>query len=116
MALNRNVVWWYTQRITGALLVPLLVAHFWVEHFMSETLRRGDLTYEAIISRISNPVWQAVDIAFLLVALVHGLNGFRNIVLDYSRVGPRAARVITAALVVVGALWAWWGIDAFSGL
>ena len=116
MLTYRNVIWWYTQRITGALLVVLLVAHFWVEHFMSETLLRGDLTYEAILSRISNPVWQAIDIGFLLVALIHGLNGLRNIVLDYSRVGPRAARVITAGLIAIGVVWSWWGIQAFSNL
>src|SRR5579864_2052644 len=28
--------WWWLQRITGALLVILLIAHFWVEHFVSE--------------------------------------------------------------------------------
>jgi len=93
-----------------------LIAHFWVEHFMSKTLLRGDLTYETILSRISNPLWQAIDIAFLLVALIHGLNGLRNIVLDYSRVGPRANQVITVSLIVVGVLWSWWGIHAFSRL
>jgi len=111
-----NVIWWYTQRLTGALLVPLLAAHFWVEHYMSDTLLRGELTYEAILARISNPLWQAIDISFLVVALVHGLNGFRSIVLDYSRVGPRAARAITAAMMVIGVVWTWWGVRAFRGL
>ena len=109
-------VWWYLQRITGALLVILLVMHFWVEHFVSENLRRGDLTYDAIRARISNPVWQTIDIAFLLIALVHGLSGARNIVMDYSRVGRRGARIATAALAVVGVVWAWWGIEAFKNL
>jgi succinate dehydrogenase / fumarate reductase, membrane anchor subunit len=112
----RNVIGWYLQRITGAALVLLLVAHFWVEHFATETLRRGDLSYEAIIGRISNPWWQAIDIAFLLVALYHGLNGLRNIVLDYSRVGARAARGVTAVLVAAGVVWAYWGIEAFRNL
>jgi succinate dehydrogenase hydrophobic anchor subunit len=112
----RNALWWYVQRVTGALLVPLLVAHFWVEHFMSADLLRGDLTYAAILGRIANPVWQAIDIGFLLVALIHGLTGFRNIVLDYSRVGVRAAQVVTVSLVAIGALWLWWGIQAFSRL
>jgi succinate dehydrogenase / fumarate reductase membrane anchor subunit len=116
MPLYRNVIWWYVQRITGALLVPLLVAHFWVEHFMSADLLRGDLTYAAILGRIANPVWQAIDIGFLLVALVHGLNGLRNIVLDYSRVGPRRAQVFTVSLVLIGTLWFWWGVQAFSSL
>ena len=114
--MGRNVVSWYLQRITGALLVILLAAHFWVEHFLSAQLRRGDLTYEAILGRISNPVWQFIDVAFLLVALYHGLNGLRNIVLDYSRIGPRAAQVITAVIVIAGVVWAWWGIEAFKNL
>jgi succinate dehydrogenase / fumarate reductase membrane anchor subunit len=109
-------VWWYLQRITGALLVILLIMHFWVEHFVSENLLRGDLTYDAIRVRISNPVWQAIDIAFLLIALVHGLSGARNIVLDYSRIGRRGARIATVALCVVGVVWAWWGVEAFKNL
>lgn len=112
----RNVISWYLQRITGALLIMLLVAHFWVEHFMTAELRRGNLTYEAILGRASNPVWQFIDISFLLIALYHGLNGLRNIVLDYSRVGVRAAQAITAVIIAAGALWAYWGIEAFRNL
>ena len=114
--MSRNVIGWYLQRITGAALLLLLVAHFWVEHFMNAELRRGELTYELIAGRISNPLWQRIDIAFLLIALYHGLNGVRNIVLDYSRVGPLAARAFTALLVAAGAVWAYWGIDAFRNL
>jgi len=111
-----TAIWWWLQRITGAALVVLLIMHFWVEHFVSENLRRGDLTYDAIRARITNPAWQAIDIAFLLIALVHGLSGARNILLDYSRIGRRGARFATAGLVVIGAVWAWWGIAAFRNL
>ena len=117
MAITRsNVIWWYVQRITGALLVFLLIAHFWVEHFMNKTLLRGDLSYEVILARISNPVWQAIDISFLIVALIHGLNGLRNIILDFSKIGPRATQFLTLVLVAVGVVWSWWGIVAFSRL
>ena len=109
-----GAVWWYLQRVTGALLVLLLIMHFWVEHFVSANLRRGDLTYDAIRARIANPIWQTVDIAFLLIALLHGLSGARSIVLDYSRIGRRGARVATAAMFVIGIVWAWWGIQAFK--
>lgn len=108
--------WWYAQRVTGALLLILLVAHFWVEHFVSAGLRRGDLTYAAIRARIENPAWQAIDIAFLLIALLHGLNGARNIMLDYSRIGRGTARAATLGLVVLGLVFAWWGVRAFGRL
>lgn len=112
----RSVIGWYLQRITGALLILLLIAHFWVEHFMTAGLRRGDLDYQAIVGRISNPVWQFIDIAFLLVALSHGLNGCRNIILDYSRVSVRAMQVVTGILIIAGLAWAYWGIEAFKNL
>ena len=83
---------------------------------MSHELLRGDLSYQAILARISNPVWQSIDIAFLLIALYHGLNGLRNIILDYSRIGVRSARVITGGIVVAGCVCAWWGIEAFRNL
>ena len=54
-------VWWYVQRVTGGLLAILLIAHFWVEHFVSENLRRGDLTYDAIRARIYQRLWDVLS-------------------------------------------------------
>ena len=112
----RNAIEWYLQRVTGALLLILLVAHFWVEHFMSAPLRRGEITYALILSRVSNRHWQAVDIAFLMIALYHGLSGLRSIILDYGFIGKRTARAITLLLIIAGAVWAYWGIEAFRNL
>src|SRR5947207_13611435 len=109
----RGAIGWWLQRITGALLVVLLAAHFWVEHFMSAELRRGDLSYEAILGRIANPVWQFIDIAFLLVALYPGLNGLRGIILDYSRVGGPAAQALPPAIGAAGRGRGRWPIGAF---
>lgn len=111
-----NALEWYFQRITGGLLLVLLSAHFWVEHFMTAPVRHGDLTFGVIASRVSNPVWQAIDIGFLIVALFHGLNGVRNIMLDWGRLGTRVVWAMNAALVVIGVVWAWVGISAFSRL
>jgi succinate dehydrogenase / fumarate reductase, membrane anchor subunit len=116
MKTSRNAMSWYLQRITGAALVPLLVAHFWVEHYMTASLLRGDLSYQVILTRIANPWWRAIDISFLLIALYHGLNGLFGIVLDFEWIGLRAARTIAIALTVVGLAWAYWGIQAFRNL
>src|ERR1051326_7413572 len=112
----RNALNWYLQRITGAMLVLLLAAHFWVEHFMTAELQHGKLTYETIHARVANPLWQAIDISFLVVALYHGLNGLRNIVLDYSRFSARAVSFVTAVLAACGIVWAYWGVTAFRNL
>lgn len=111
-----NAVHWYLQRITGALLLVLLSAHFWVLHFMTAPVRRGELTYEIVVARVSNPVWQVIDISFLLVALYHGLSGLRGIIFDYGPFGKWAVGGINLALTLVGIAWAWWGIAAFRHL
>lgn len=111
-----NAFEWYFQRVTGGLLLILLAAHFWVEHFMTAPLLRGNLTFEVISARVSNPAWQGIDIAFLIVALLHGLNGLRNIVLDYGRLGKTAVAAMNVALILLGVVWVWWGITAFSRL
>ena len=67
----------------------------------------------APLTRVEYPAY--AGIAFLFVALYHGLNGLRNIILDYSVVGPRVARVTTAIIVVIGIIWAYWGVTAFVG-
>lgn len=111
-----NALEWYFQRVTGGLLLVLLAAHFWVEHFMTAPLLRGNLTFAVIDARISNPAWQAIDVGFLVVALAHGLNGLRNIILDYGPLRPGWRSTINVTLTVIGVVWAWRGILAFSRL
>ena len=61
-----------------------------------------------------NPWFVAIDITFLFIALYHGLNGIRNICLDYTW-GARWRTPITIALLVFGILVAYWGVTAFTG-
>jgi succinate dehydrogenase membrane anchor subunit len=106
---------WYLQRITGAALLVLLVMHFWVEHFTAEVRTPEGLTFEVIQRRFfQNPWFVAIDLSFLFIALYHGLNGIRNICLDYTW-GTRLRTPITIALLAVGITVAWWGVDAFVG-
>ena len=106
---------WYLQRITGAALLVLLILHFWVEHFTAEVRTHG-LTFEIIQRRFfANHWFVAVDITFLIVATYHGLNGVRNIILDFGRV-TRPYRIgVTIVLVGLGITLAVWGIGAFRG-
>jgi succinate dehydrogenase hydrophobic anchor subunit len=105
------------QRITGALLVLLLILHFWVEHFSAD-VRTHDLSWELVQRRFfHNPWFLWVDISFLLVALYHGLYGLRNILFDYSVISrsPALRRGTVVVLWVAGLVWAWWGVGAFYG-
>jgi succinate dehydrogenase / fumarate reductase, membrane anchor subunit len=113
--MNSRAINWYLQRITGAALLLLLILHFWVEHFTTE-VREGGLTFEVIQQRFFQNRWFiAIDLAFLLIALYHGLNGVRNIIFDFGRVTARYRMAVTVLLVVVGLIIAYWGIDALGG-
>src|SRR4051812_30367783 len=104
---------WYLQRITGLALLVLLILHFWVEHFTAQ-VRTGGLTFEIVQQRFfRNPWFVTVDVAFLLVALYHALNGVRNIIFDIGRVTPRLKTAVTLLLFFLGLTIAYWGIGAF---
>jgi len=74
---------WYLQRITGILLVFLLVGHFLFQHFGLEEPEAGQLTYSVVTKRLANPMWKCLEIAFLVVALYHSLNGIWMVAADY---------------------------------
>jgi len=73
-------VWaWLMQRITGAVLLLFLGAHFWVLHFAAagEHIRLA-----ASMQRLNSPFFMVVDSALLATAIYHGLNGVRMIFFD----------------------------------
>ncbi len=71
---------WLFQRITGAILVVLLLLHFWVTHGLPKP---EGVTYERIAPRLATPTWKVIDMLFLVCALYHGLNGVWMVVQDY---------------------------------
>jgi succinate dehydrogenase cytochrome b556 subunit len=104
---------WYLQRITGLALLILLIMHFWVEHFTARVRAEG-LTFDTVQQRFfRNPWFVTIDVAFLIVALYHGLNGVRNIIFDVGRLTPRFRVAVTLALFFFGLFIAYWGIGAF---
>lgn len=73
-------VWaWFVQRVTGAVLLVFLGAHFWVLHYATagEHIRLAD-----VMHRLNSPFFMIVDSALLATALYHGLNGVRMIFFD----------------------------------
>lgn len=82
----RSVFLWLFQRISAVLLVVLLGVHLWASNFATDwaSLLRG-----------------GVDVSLLLIALVHGLNGVRTIVLDFG-VGAQARKFVSVSLWMLG--------------
>ncbi len=103
------------QRITGLALLILLILHFWVEHFTRD-VRENGLTFEVVQRRFfGNPWFVTIDVAFLIIALYHGLNGIRNIIFDFGFITHRFKIAVTLALFFFGLVIAYWGIGAFYG-
>ncbi len=101
------------QRITGLALLILLILHFWVEHFTRD-VRENGLTFEVVQRRFfGNPWFVTIDVAFLIIALYHGLNGVRNIIFDFGFITHRFKIAVTLALFFFGLVIAYWGIGAF---
>ena len=74
---------WLFMRISGILLLVLAVGHVLIMHIPDGGVSRVNFAFVAL--RWQNPLWQTWDWALLVLALIHGINGLRNITLDYVR-------------------------------
>ena len=69
------------MRISGLLLLVLALGHLVVMHLPGTGAERINFGFVAV--RWQNPFWRTWDWMLLMLALVHGINGLRNITLDY---------------------------------
>ncbi len=91
---------WFLQRITGVALVIFLIVHFWMKHPIPE----AEVTYEAVVALFKNPLWKLFDLAFLVFALYHGLNGAWSVIQDY-KMKQKWSFLIYGALFILGTLF-----------
>ncbi len=70
---------WLWQRITGMVLVVVMVGHYFLMHYTPD----AGHTYEAVLERLRNPFWKTFDLTFVVFGLYHGLQGIWNIIRDF---------------------------------
>jgi succinate dehydrogenase / fumarate reductase membrane anchor subunit len=99
---NFEVLSWFFMRISGLVLIFLALYHlvWWnlvigVEHLDSRV----------VIERWNNPFWRLFNVALVLFAMLHGLNGARYSIEDYVR-RPGLQLVVKSVVytVVLGAM------------
>jgi succinate dehydrogenase / fumarate reductase membrane anchor subunit len=91
--------WWLFMRISGLVLLFLALGHLLVMHLTGTGAERIDFGFVAV--RWENPMWRTWDWMLLMLALIHGINGLRNITLDYvTRAGWRLT--ITMVFFLIG--------------
>jgi succinate dehydrogenase hydrophobic anchor subunit len=84
------------QRISAIALLVFLTIHMMVLHYPP-----FHVDFSRIIERMADPLWKAIDIAFLAFVLVHALAGFHAVVLDFD-ILSRWRKVHAAALTAIG--------------
>jgi len=90
---------WLFMRVSGLLLLVLAMGHLVVMHLFETGAERIDFGFVA--TRWTSPFWRTWDWMLLMLALVHGINGLRNITLDYVKY-PGARLVINVTTYVIG--------------
>lgn len=88
---------WLFMRFSGAVLIFLVLGHLFVMLMWQDGVYRIDFNYVA--ERWRSPFWQIWDLCLLWLAELHGANGLRTIIGDYTR-SNRSRFWLTALLAV----------------
>ena len=109
---------WLLQRLTAVGLIVLLPIHIVVNHLFNiaeaeKGILPGLVVFSDVAERLEAPTYWAIDLLLLTFALYHGLNGVRNVLLDYGLRGA-GERVVTGALSVVGVVAFVFGVFALA--
>lgn len=79
---NGELYGWLFMRLSGVVLVVLVFGHLFVNLMMGTGINQIDFAFVA--GKWASPFWQIWDMAMLWLALLHGGNGMRTIINDYS--------------------------------
>ncbi|GGA70366.1 succinate dehydrogenase [Pseudoclavibacter endophyticus] len=99
---------WVFMRVSGVLLVILIIGHLFVNLMLGDGISAIDFAF--VGGKLSNPFWQVWDALMLVLALIHGTNGMRTIVNDYvakattRRVLEILLYLVCVVLIVLGLL------------
>jgi succinate dehydrogenase / fumarate reductase membrane anchor subunit len=98
---------WIYMRASGVVLVVLIFGHLFVNLWLGEGVRAIDFAFVA--GKLASPFWIVWDLLLLWLALIHGANGMRTLINDYSTGRFRLVLLLalgaaTAVLLILGTL------------
>jgi len=97
---------WLLQRLSGLALSVLTVGHFIMVHYEP----KAGHTWDAVASRLTNPMFVGLYTAFLILAMYHGVQGIWNIIRDF-RLKPIFAISLYGLLIVVSLIFLGIGLN-----
>jgi len=86
---------WLFMRASGALLLVLVLGHLFVNLMLGQGIKSIDFAFVA--GKWSSPFWQTWDLLMLWLAELHGVNGVRTIINDYTE--KDATRIVLKTLL-----------------
>ena len=100
-------VWsWFFMRISGVVLLFLVLIHLYVMHLVGSGVER--VNFEFVSQRWDDVGWKTFDWVMLFLSLLHGANGLRIVIDDYvHRDGLRTfikgtLYMVTTVLMIMG--------------
>ena len=103
-AVRRDTWLWLTQRLTAAILAPLVLVHLVLVVYAVD----GGLDAAEILGRTRGSwLWGAYYGLFVVTAAVHGAIGLRTVVAEWAGLRGRAVDMALSllALILVGLGW-----------
>jgi succinate dehydrogenase / fumarate reductase membrane anchor subunit len=99
---------WLYMRYSGVILLVLIFGHLFINLYSGEGIKAIDFAFVA--GKWADPFWQVYDVSMLWLALIHGTNGMRTIVNDYTERETVRKRlnymlwIVCGALIILGTL------------
>jgi len=80
---NTELYAWLFMRVSGILLVVLVLGHLFIMNILDGGVQR--INFGFVAGRWASPFWQVWDLLMLWLAQLHGTNGLRTVINDYTR-------------------------------
>ncbi|KEI46152.1 succinate dehydrogenase hydrophobic membrane anchor subunit [Saccharopolyspora rectivirgula] len=80
---NFELFSWIFMRLSGVVLLFLVLGHLLIMLFLDGGVQR--INFAFVAGRWASPFWQFWDLLMLWLAGLHGGNGLRTVINDYSR-------------------------------
>ena len=97
---------WMWMRFSGVLVIPLVFIHVLIQDIL---IGVQNINVDYVAARWSNLGWRVYDAFLLVLAFTHGMNGFRQVLMDYlrgDRVRVTISRLLLAAWLVISVIGA----------
>ena len=99
---SMEVWWWFFMRISGVILLFLVLIHLYVMHIVDSGVER--VGFDFVAGRWDDVGWRTFDWLMLVLGLLHGTNGLRIVIEDYVASDARRTAIKAALYTACGVL------------